>query len=587
MLRKTLGWVNEAGDPIQERHAFTFRELEEAAGVSHSRLGEAISDAVEANFIRCIQKARVQTQGVKARSASFELRWDEDRYTDKSEEFKGFFLQPTYLDQAGQTRLGRKNIPNIFFDYLIKNENRGVIRVVGTLIWYSIDWGKGGERKQPVRKSLRELVDLTQLDKSSVVRALDEAERKGYVERIERGVFDLSGNQKDALPTLYGIRWTTDYTYTYDGLPVEVAAVDERSQNATRLSSVNAPKMQHGSRDRTLPKRDTDFGQKRSQNATQDTPKTRHGERSQNATKVINKTSTYKTSILNSSSSPSPASSSFAVAEELLLKTGFDKKTARELAVAFPSESITQQVEWLPLRAAKKNPLGMLRRAIEESWAAPAEIQTTDVGSFPGSVFAANFYAGYNGNPDAPVSDPSPADSEAANRFVQRLLGVSNEPSEVPAWGRSFGELVASAHGRKRQHFPALRPALQQHGDDFYSRFKSVRENERKRLLERARESHFERFKPEYDQYLRAELERNEAENTNLFQALMADEAEKLSIYRKNRFGLDVKSLVEKFTASRLERFQQFIILEEGHGVLGFWDWDKARNPERFIEATL
>jgi len=163
MLRKTLGWVDETGEPIQECHQFSYREFEERAGVVHSGLQKAVDEALKAGFIRRAQRARIQTAGVQAKSASYELVWDEHNYTDDLGSFKGFYLQPSYIDDSGQNRIGRKNIPNVFFDYLVRNENRGVIRVVGTLLWYSIDWGKGGERRTTVRKSLRDLVELTQL----------------------------------------------------------------------------------------------------------------------------------------------------------------------------------------------------------------------------------------------------------------------------------------------------------------------------------------------------------------------------------------------------------------------------------------
>lgn len=566
MLRKTLGWVDENGDPLQEQHAFSYRDLEQAAGVSHSRLGEALDDALKFNFIRRVQKARVQIQGVRAKSAAFELCWDEARYTDELNSFRGFFLQPSYTDEAGQNRIGRKNIPNIFFDYLIREENRALIRVVGTLLWYSIDWGKGGERRTTVRKSLRDLVELTQLAKGSVVRALDEAIEKGYIERVEPGVFDLAGNQQGSI-TVYGIKWTTDYTYTYEGLAVSVLKQDERSQNETRVISLNAPKMRHG---------------EHSQNETRNAPKTRPAERSQNETIRITKTDIPNTPISNNNRPPAPVADSVAVAEQALLEVGFDKKTARDISTSAPIEVILRQVSSLPLRTATKNPLGMLRRAIEENWALPVEGKTTDVGSSRGQVFAASFYAGYHGNDDAPVSDPSPADSAAAEKFVSRLLAFWADPDQIDLWGRSFGSLVAYRHGQKRQNFPALRPAIQQHGDDFYSRLRKDRETQERQARELARSEHYEKFAPVYLDYLRAELARNESENTKLFQVLVAEEAEKLKVLSANRFGLNVKQLIEQYSAGRLERFQQMLIFEEGHGVLDFWQWDKAHNEESF-----
>lgn len=571
MLRKTLGWVDENGDPLQEQHAFSYRDLERAAGVSHSRLGEALDDALKFNFIRRVQKARVQIQGVRAKSASFELRWDEGRYTDDLASFRGFYLQPSYTDEAGQNRIGRKNIPNIFFDYLIREENRALIRVVGTLLWYSIDWGKGGERRTTVRKSLRDLVELTQLAKGSVVRALDEAIEKGYIERVEPGVFDLAGNQQGSI-TVYGIKWTTDYTYTYEGMAVSVASDIERSQNETRPQSLNAPKMRHGGR---------------SQNETRNAPKTRPAERSQNETIRILKTDIPNTPISNNSSSPAPAAWPVAAVVTHLLEAGFDRKTAERLADTAPAEVIKAQLSYLPLRRATKNPLGMLRQAILENWAPPSLPSTTDVGSSPGQVFAAHFYAGYHGNDELPVSEPSAADTEAGQKFVTRLLAVANSPEEVSTWARQFGAMVASEHGRNRQSLPALRLALQRYGDDFFARFKSARENELRRVRQERQQAHYEQFQAAYRQYLKVELARCEEKNSKLFQMLIAEEEEHLRIFKSNRFGLDVERLVAQVLAGRLERFERLLLLEEGHGVLDFWAWDKAKNPESFNEASL
>jgi hypothetical protein len=383
MLRKTLGWVDETGEPIEERHAFSYRELEQAAGVSHSRLAEALEEASGGRFIRRTQKARVQTQGVRAQSAAYELCWDEHQYTDEPSSFRGFFLQPTYIDQAGQTRLGRKNIPNIFYDYLVRNENRGLIRVVGTLLWYSIDWGKGGERRQPMKKSLRELVELTKLDKSSVVRALDEAENRGYVERIERGVFDLSGTKQSSV-TVYGIHWTNGYTYTYEGLPVAVGSEGERSQNATRGQLANAPKMQHGEQPGTLPKCDTESAPERSQNATCNAPKMQRRERSQNATIRITKTDITNTSIFNSSSAAitEPSVVAAHTALNALLKAGFAEPVAKRLLQQTSAEVVLRQVEFFPEAVSNQKPTGATQKSDRRELARTGRGKTTDVRSF-------------------------------------------------------------------------------------------------------------------------------------------------------------------------------------------------------------
>lgn len=50
----------------------------------------------------------------------------------------------------------------------------------------------------------------------------------------------------------------------------------------------------------------------------------------------------------------------------------FDHQTAAELSARQSWAAIQQQIDWLPLRHPSQNPLGMLRRAIEENWSMPA-----------------------------------------------------------------------------------------------------------------------------------------------------------------------------------------------------------------------
>lgn len=591
MLRKTLGWVDETGEPIQERHEFSFRELEESAGVGHSRLGEALELALNSKFITCVQKARIQSQGVRARSAAYELCWDESRYTDKLDEFRGFYIAPTYLDSAGQTRLARKNIPNVFFDYLVCNESRGVIRVVGTLLWYSIDWGKGGERRKPVKKSLRDLVELTQLDKSNVVRALDEATEKAYIERVQPGVFDRTGKKLGSV-TVYGINWTSEYTYTYDGLPLEAAETTERSQNATRLELVNAPKTQHGEPARTLPKCDTTEGGTRSQNATRNAPKTQHAERSQNATIGITKTTIPNTSI---STAAAPSSETNAVvdqtiAKELLQTAGFSQAVADTLSLKFPLEVIKNQIGLLPQRAAARNPLGLLRRAIEENWPAP-EDQTlpTSVVLTPAAEFAASFYAGYHQNPSSPVSEPSPADVLAADKFLSRLLELSSDPAQAPTWGREFGALVAYRHKKNERAFPSLKVAVQQYGDEFYSNLKGFLDGQRKRKREEAQQAHYVKFEAAWEDYSRSEIDRHFAEGTNTLREFEKEREAERKRFAKNQFGLDMSSMLKQFDSeeTKREQFKSFLLERREERFFDFWDWDHNVNPERFQQGDV
>ena len=103
-------------------------------------------------------------------------------------------------------KAARKNIPNAFFDYLLPRERLSVIRVVGALLFYSIQWGPGGERKVPVSRSITDLSRLTQLSRQHVHAAVMEARQRGYIEQVDGGCFDPAAGQESRAAT-YGIRW--------------------------------------------------------------------------------------------------------------------------------------------------------------------------------------------------------------------------------------------------------------------------------------------------------------------------------------------------------------------------------------------
>jgi hypothetical protein len=128
MLRKTLGWSDAEGNPLKERLEISYDELIEQAGVSRGALREAIDDAIKGNFLRCTEKGRAHRAGKQALSSTFELKWHEGEYIKDPKQFKGFY--------AGEGN--RTYIPNQFFDVVIPNEPLTVIKVVGSIIRFSI-----------------------------------------------------------------------------------------------------------------------------------------------------------------------------------------------------------------------------------------------------------------------------------------------------------------------------------------------------------------------------------------------------------------------------------------------------------------
>ena len=140
--------------------------------------------------------------------------WDrEGGYTDSPEEFRGFYYPEAALlpvrEGGGVVRrpkAARKNIPNDFFDYLLPRERLSVIRVVGALLFYSIEWGPGGERKVPVSLSITELSRLARLSRQHVHEAVQEARARGYIVQLDSGCFDPAAGQANRAAT-YAIRW--------------------------------------------------------------------------------------------------------------------------------------------------------------------------------------------------------------------------------------------------------------------------------------------------------------------------------------------------------------------------------------------
>src|SRR5690349_5002072 len=54
MIRKTLGWCDEHGNPQHETVSFSYSELEKEAGLSHSMIRLALDEAERGGFIRCL-----------------------------------------------------------------------------------------------------------------------------------------------------------------------------------------------------------------------------------------------------------------------------------------------------------------------------------------------------------------------------------------------------------------------------------------------------------------------------------------------------------------------------------------------------
>ena len=58
MLRKTLGWLDKEGNPVEQNINISYRDLIAEAGISRGAIRKALDEAVAGGFITCIQKGQ-------------------------------------------------------------------------------------------------------------------------------------------------------------------------------------------------------------------------------------------------------------------------------------------------------------------------------------------------------------------------------------------------------------------------------------------------------------------------------------------------------------------------------------------------
>ena len=141
LLRRTLGWLDSDGPPIDQQITVSWHELISDAGISRGALRAAIDEAVAAGFIVCDHEGRASCRGQAAASARYELRWDtKSDYAKDFDSFQGFF--------AGEGH--RTPIPNAFFDSIVQSEPLTVVKVVGTVLRHTVGYQNqfGGRRSQ-------------------------------------------------------------------------------------------------------------------------------------------------------------------------------------------------------------------------------------------------------------------------------------------------------------------------------------------------------------------------------------------------------------------------------------------------------
>jgi hypothetical protein len=320
MIRKTLGWCDANGNPQRERFAISYNELEKEAGVSRSEIRKAVDAGVRAGFINCLQKPSPKTVGRTSVTGMYELRWDHrGGYVKDPKAFDGFF--------SGEGN--RTYIPNEFFDVCLRSETLTVVKVVGSVIRFSIGFqNQWGFRRQQTSLSYLDIQRYAKIrDPKTLASAIRSAMASRYLKIVDAGYFDPNGGRTSCKAT-YAIRWLNDHAN--DTIGQKTPAAQTIGKNQFEIPSGN--------------------GQK---NPAADRFEIPSG---------IQITSTNKT-----------LKQQDAVVEtfEKLKAEGFDDRAAEAIAQRYPAKRIERQIRWLDQRRIKANRLGMLRAAIDQDWSEP------------------------------------------------------------------------------------------------------------------------------------------------------------------------------------------------------------------------
>lgn len=339
LLKRTLGWLDANGNPIEQEIRVSFREIVSEAGIARGAVRESIDEGIRGRFILCVQPGHANTNEHASQTGCFALRWDaEGKYTKDADCFQGFF--------AGEGN--RTPIPNVFFDRVVRSETLAVTKVVGTVLRHTVGYQNQFGRRLQAPLSYSYIQQYARIrDRSTLSQALHHALVTGYIRRVDEGNFDPSRNQRKA--ATYAVHWLDEATITQDGSKTR-PAIAARFNNPTSPShAVQKP----------------DQGQSR--NPTSDGSDSRSAKQSKNPTPI--KTTQKKPN--KQQGEPAVAAVGTSQGYRLLRAAGLDDGLAHKLSQLASSSEIELQIAWLPRRNPKQNPIGMLRRAIEEQWSAP------------------------------------------------------------------------------------------------------------------------------------------------------------------------------------------------------------------------
>lgn len=577
LIRKTLGWSDEEGNPQNPEAFVSYRELIERAGISRGAIKDAIQEALDKRFIQCLRFGQPHRPNEEGFSALYSLKWDErEVYIADPDEFDGFF--------AGNGNL--THIPNDFFDYTIPNEPLAVIQVIGVIIRNTIGWQtKHGMRRQRIELSFSDIMRRTGIgSRTTVSKALGAAIGGCHIRRVEHGYFDRHAGA-ESKATVYAIRWADEEERRPDFEQPTLFESDfgigsksgpgNQSKNWTEKSSVQkvdrsstVQKVDRGDSSKSGPAIGSETGPATVQEVDSD---------------EFKKQTDIKTTNLNNPSKQHQTapdgdvggSVSLALLIGKLLSEGIEPEAAARLASTYPGERILRQLEWISMREVKSSRTGLLIRAIERDMPRPG-VQTSERSR--GWHFAAAFYAELQGNSEEPVADPGSEEGRLGEVILARIL----EAPSPEVCGREFARHVLAAEKGKASPVRTLGLAARLFADSFVARRNAEARKDAETKAARARAAHEEKYQAAYREFLHSESLRL-MEDDRLLQAFDDDARQRVRrAYALSPTAGKRREAIYDDAAQRAEAFLEFA---EANGSIqppNFWDWDATINTEPF-----
>ena len=548
MLRKTLGWCDEFGNPQEEQISASYNDLGRDANVSRRSILKALHEATQFCYLNCVREGKPDTSNNRAVSALYELCWDEqNKYTAEFTKFSGFYAR----DDANRTY-----VPNEFFDVVVKTEPLSVIKVVGAIIRNTIGYStKAGFRRQITQKSFTELMWSTHLTRKHLNNALKTALIKNYIYRVEEGVFDTNAGL-ESKASIYSISWAKKNEHDFSN----------QDQLADRGKKDTGP-----TREKRIPgnrcKRDTRTGAKK-------IPASWGKKDTGIEIKQINKTFIKQQHDV-------VVGDDFVESYGLLISAGVTENKAIELSRNYSFSEIKNQFDWINFRTVTRNRTGLLIKAIENQLPCP-ESGNSQISIATRSV--SNYYAAWAGNTENPIAQPSDKEISIAEDFLARLKEIC-PGIDLQNFGRRFGEFARKSNGNYEQSNNSFVLAVRSQGDRFYSQLLNESCCRQKASISQTKKAHKEKNLQGYFYYLQQREGEIRGNNSDLYGAFIenCEKQKQRSLMMLTSDG-NRKKYLETFnsTSAKRTRFLEHFKDHNQWPVFDFWTWDEKLNPDGY-----